>query len=273
MSRTRSSIELDSLRLEEMRDRFLARIPDFGDFRDRSSTYWQWERKYKDAFARPCRQALGPEVFPEEMTARGAEDIIQLLSQLLTRRHEGMEAPQHLLSWRYFAFLRKLQEEERVRFAEAFRDLLYGEGESPDRVGRFTATMWPIWQRTEGGNPYALSRNFPTLFLMMLSPDTDIAVRTDMFGAASKPLVGDWLLRYAPFSAEHYRDVLAFSSAIRRKLEEWSWRPRDFIDVHSFLWVVTSWDDESGVGSAQASDAVTPQTNPDKSSNDDVEVS
>lgn len=232
-------MDINSIELEQMRETFLARIPDFGDFRDKPSTYWQSERAYKEEFSQLCRGLLTPELFPTDMPTGAAEQVIQTTSRLLTRKLQTIGSPQNLIGWRYSEFLRRMNEGERVEFAQAFQDLLFGPGESPERVERFTAVMWPIWKRIHGGNPYALSRNFPTLFLMALNPSHDIPVRSEMFEAAAKTLRGERLLRYAPFGADEYREVLAFSEAVRRQLEAWAWRPRDMIDVHSFLWVAT----------------------------------
>lgn len=222
-----------------MKERFLARVGDFGDFQDQGSRYWADERAYKDEFAARCRHALTPALFATAGTEEGAQAIATATHRLLTARLNTTGAPQNLLSWRYFDFLRKMEDAERTAFASAFADLLLGEGAGAERVGRFTRVMWPAWKRIQGGNPYALSRNFPTLFLMMLYPEHDVAVRSDMFGATARELLGDWLLRYAPFDAMQYQAVLDFARAVRRHLEAWTWRPRDMIDVHSFLWVAT----------------------------------
>ena len=250
-----TTLQLNPTALEAMKERFLARVGDFGDFHDQGSRYWAHERAYKDEFAVRCRDALTPALFASIYTAGGAA-VTAAVHRLLTSRLSTTGAPQNLLSWRYFDFLRKMEDPERAAFAPAFADLLYGEGPGTQRVGRFTRVMWPVWQRIQGGNPYALSRNFPTLFLMMLHPGHDIAVRSDMFGAAARELLGDWLLRYAPFDAVQYQAVLDFARAVRRQLEAWTWRPRDMIDVHSFLWVATRGDsayaDAEGAASTSA---------------------
>jgi hypothetical protein len=246
---------LNPAALEAMKERFLARVGDFGDFQDQGSRYWADERAYKEEVAARCREALTPTLFATAGTPEGAQAVVATTHRLLTARLKTTGAPQNLLSWRYFDFLRKMQDAERAAFAPAFGDLFFGQGVSAERVGRFVRVMWPSWQRTQGGNPYALSRNFPTLFLMMLDPAHDVAVRSDMFGAAARELLGDWLLRYAPFDAVQYQAVLDFTRAVRRELEAWTWRPRDMIDVHSFLWVATR-DDR--VHAPQAKTASTP---------------
>ncbi|HEX8394972.1 MAG TPA: hypothetical protein VF665_21680 [Longimicrobium sp.] len=256
---------LNPTALEAMKERFLARVGDFGDFQDQGSRYWADERAYKDEFAVRCREALTPALFAAAGTPEGAQAVVATKHRLLTGRLKTTGAPQNLLSWRYFDFLRKMQDAERAAFAPALGDLLFGQGASAERVGRFVRVMWPSWQRVQGGNPYALSRNFPTLFLMMLDPTHDVAVRSDMFGAAARELLGDWLLRYAPFDALQYQAVLDFARAVRRHLEAWTWRPRDMIDVHSFLWVATR---DDSVYARQAKPASTPADDPATSSED-----
>ena len=75
----------DAAELEQMRETFLARIPNFGDFRDKPSSYWQSERAYKDEFAQLCRGRLTPELFPVEMSPGAAEQVIQATSRLPLR--------------------------------------------------------------------------------------------------------------------------------------------------------------------------------------------
>src|SRR5690606_27128232 len=140
------------------------------------------------------------------------------------------------------ASLREMAADERLQFAPAFGDLLFGEGPSPERLERFVRSAWPIMHRTLRGNPYAHSRIFPTVFLMAHDPANDIAVRTNLFGRATRSLRGRRLLENAPFDARQYREILAFARAIFRQLELWAWRPRDLIDVQTFLWVAISPD-------------------------------
>jgi hypothetical protein len=244
----RDVFTIDAGAMERLKEIFLERVPDFGDFRDRAGTYWASERKYTEDIARLCRSMLTPEVLESPEDEAAAERVIRTTLQFLSRRIPEWNGSQNLLGWRYFDFLRQAEGDERTRFASAFADLLIGAGETPDRVQRFTDAMWPIWQRTEGGNPYALSRNFPTVFLMLFEPKSDIAVRADIFGTAAKLLTTDWVLRYRPFGAEDYRRVLTFSAAIHDSLEEWAWRPRDLIDVHSFLWIVMRPEQQEGSG-------------------------
>lgn len=239
-SERQSTYSLDLFGLERMRDLFLQRIPNFGDFRDHPSEYWRQERGYKEEFAASCRDSLTPDLFPEIMSAAAAEQVVRTTRRLLTRRLQHADGPQNIIGWRYQAFLRQMNAGEREQFARALGELLFGNAAAPTRAERFAAAVWPIWTRGWKGNPFALSRIFPTTFLMALDPVGHIAVRTDLFDSAARSLLGQRLLDDRSLDAAEYERVLNFSYNVFASLQQWAWRPRDMIDVHSFLWVVTS---------------------------------
>ena len=131
-------------------------------------------------------------------------------------------------------------EPERASFARAMADLLFGAGSSGARIERFNRSMWPVWKRLAGsGNPYAVTRSFPTFFLMLQSPEHDIYVRTDTFDRApgSCWVGASWSTRFS--TPRGMQVILDFAGAVRRHLVRWGWSPRDLIDVQSFLYVGT----------------------------------
>lgn len=236
------ALHLDPFALNEIRERFLIVQHDFGEFGDQEGAYYENEREYKEALIR-----LFHELFPEDLLtgdpAEQADGIVRCTLALLTRPIGASRTPQNLLSWRYVGFLRRLETAERQVFARALAGLLAGDRPSPERLERFNATMWPAFQRVQGGNPYAITRSLPTLFLMLQNPIRDIYVRTETFNAASRRLLGRSLIENVVFDAAQYRAILEFAEAVRQKLVEWGWGPRDLIDVQSFLYVGTISDD------------------------------
>lgn len=233
---------LDPAGLEQMRENFLAVLTDFGDFDDVPSRYHATERAYKDEAARLVRTHLSPALFAAGGSDPGPahhEQVTAAALRVLTTRLEASGAPQNIVGWRYVDFLRQMDPGERAVFAREFGILLHGAGESAPRVEAFVRALWPVWQRTQGGNPYAVSRVFPTFFLMLQDPVNDLAARTDLLVRAGKLLLPDTLLRYRPFDADDYRRILSFAGAVRGALQRWGWSPRDMIDIHSFLWVGT----------------------------------
>jgi hypothetical protein len=236
---TRTQDALNPTALEAMQATFLERMPDFSDFTERSGAYWRHERAYKEELAGVCRSTLLRDLFAAAGSELGSQNVVRAVQRVLTVRLRSVNERQNLMGWRYAEFLQRMAAEERATFATGFGELLYGSPAVSDRVERFTSVMWPVWRRIAGGNPYALSRIFPTFFLMLLDADANIAVRTDMLDTAAEHLLGQRVLRNAPFGASEYRDVLRLATAVRRQLEAWGWCPRDMIDVHSFLWVAT----------------------------------
>jgi hypothetical protein len=234
---------LDLHALDNLRSVFLDRMPDFGDFSDHVGTYWNVERAYKDAVSELVRAQLPRDLF-SDTPAHNAEQIIKATRYALTGRikaaGEDSPASQNIVGWRYGEFLRTLTASEKARFATALGDLLYTEDSEATRVGRFTDQVWDLYRRpTPGNNPYALSRIFPTFFLMFLKPQSNIAIHTTLFEIASKQLLGHSILVGEPLGTKAYAAVLSFAEAVFRQLESWAWCPRDMIDVHSFLWIVT----------------------------------
>jgi hypothetical protein len=232
----RSADAIDMLELERLRSLFLERTPDFGDFGDTVGEYWSQEREYKDELLELVTTLLPPSLFSTDEP----EEVHKAALRALTARVRtgGETMPQNLVGWRYVDFVRVIPEDQKPMFAQALGDLLYGAGDEPDRVGRFTRRLWDVYPHAQG-NPYALSRILPTYYLMFTNPRSNIAVRTDMFNLASKQLIGRSILLPTPFDAAGYRDVMLFSQTVFRLLETWAWCPRDMIDVHSFLWIAT----------------------------------
>jgi hypothetical protein len=234
-----NAIDLDAL--DRLRSLFLRRIPDFGDFTDRVGEYWNQEREYKEQICELVAAEFPRVLFSDLTSPEAADAIVKATLRALTRRVRSGDTtmPQNLVGWRYVEFLRTLRIEDKTQFAVALGDLLHGEDQEPERVERFTGQVWELYRPVPGQNRYALSRIFPTFFLMFMSPRSNIAVRSEMFESASKQLLGRSILSAEPFNAPGYREVLAFSEAVFRQLQSWAWRPRDMIDVHSFLWIVT----------------------------------
>jgi len=234
-----SDLTLDAAELDRMRLLFLERMPDFGEFTDSNGNYWIQEGAYKRELAKIAADTLPQGLFADTSTAVGARAVVAATDHVLKVRLKTIGRSQNLLGWRYSDFLRHLELKDARLYAQSMGQLLYGEGPTTVRVEAFAKAIWPLLRGTSRGNPYAQARLFSTLFLMLLYPQTDIAVRTDMFELAAKGLLGRRILRDAIFSAEEYENVLGFAAAVRNALEIWGWRPHDMMDVHSFLWITT----------------------------------
>ena len=230
---------------DSYRETFLRRMPDFVDFSQESGTYWVEEREYKVELSSVAREYLGESAFAGEGKAM-VERVYSGIKRILTGRLKSIGRPQNLLGWRYVDALLAMPASRAETFARALGELLHGSTPLLQRVDSFTMATWPIFSTGTKSKPYALARIVPSLFLTLMEPNANIAVRTDMFRAAGEDLIGRSLLLREPFSGREYSTVLEFSRLVYRNLERLGWVPNDMLDVHSFLWIATreSYNDE-----------------------------
>lgn len=220
--------------LARLKANFLGQFSDFNSFAEHRGGYWTAEREYKDLLVALYRARLRGLVDADPGDLKDAHLLVTAVRAVLTTRLSLRHPPQNLMSWRFsdFLTLARRSEADTVAFAAALRDLLRGPGDSADRVERFNAAFAPI---VAPAGP-AITRSFPTLFLMLDRQDENIYVRTELYETAHRQLYGVPLFANAPLSAAEYRAVRAMAVALWTALAGWGWQPADMIDVHSFLW-------------------------------------
>ena len=178
------------------------------------------------------------------------------------REHLGEETLSNLIAgWQYDEIMRRLEQLgkatnllwnrvprqgdlailyrpnlDRAEFALQLQRLLYGPGPSPQRLQAFAdfarrhylPNRWP----------------FPTFFLFLTHPESEFFVQ---------PQVARWFLRFlgmpgvysAAPSAEVYATIRDRAEALGDTLQRY--RPRDMVDLQSFLWVCTR-ESRAGTG-------------------------
>ncbi len=109
-------------------------------------------------------------------------------------------------------------------FCEAFFDLIYGNGDSPQRLERYLEYV-----ESEG---LSSKWTFPTYFLFFCHPDKDMFVKPKAWTWAFETLSDAEL---GEVSGENYRSALDLANSLRQALNDLG--PRDMIDVQSFIWV------------------------------------
>jgi hypothetical protein len=110
-------------------------------------------------------------------------------------------------------------------FSEMYH-LLYGEGASPVRLGRFLDYL------RERQLPDKWT--FPTYFLFLVHPDQDLFVKPRALRQLLERLGMPGMLPASP-SAGAYAYILGLTDSIRQGLADFG--PRDMIDLHSAMWV------------------------------------
>jgi MoxR-like ATPase len=231
--------QLDETALEAYKQQFLKRMPSFKTFLDCGTRYHEWERSYKDELVAQFQQSFNESLFQGEPSNVGIE-VNKRLIALLTKPLPSLHQVQNLVSWRYTAFLRELTPDQRTAFASRLHALLYGIGDSSRRLERFNEYFQQLLSSVSEDSPVPATRTFPTLLLMLANPEQDLVVRSDLTARAGKALLGRDLLESGPLNGTQYRAVLGLADAVKEKLTEWRWEPRDQIDVQTFLWVASS---------------------------------
>jgi hypothetical protein len=212
------------------RDRILAAQRRFLDFYPdgfRDVDYVALERRYKWDAHRRFVTELGRAEYAAQLDAGAYEEVARTVLRI--------EATTNLL----FSF-EKIAVRDAVRepagaklFAEGLFDFLWGPGPPADRFDR--------WQRAVSELPRAQTRvlTWPVLtaFAFLARPRVHIILKPIVTRRAAAAYGYDLRYRTTPgFST--YASVLGFARQIGSDLAEW--RPRDLIDIQSFVWVLGS---------------------------------
>jgi hypothetical protein len=226
--------------LAAMRAAFLAHCTDFVDFPTRSGIHHTEERLYKEELVQVFHEEITPALFEGLPDVEAARRVVEAARAVLTRRLPSDGKPQNLLGWRVFWFLKKMTDDETVAFAEALCDLLYGNGDSADRLERFDRIVYPTAKRLQKAVS-AWTAHSPTLWLMLQNPADDIFIGKTKFQKAFELLVGHDPFTARLFDAAQYRYIQQVCHALFDALADW--KPRDMIDVQGFIWTATADDD------------------------------
>ena len=199
------------------------RYPDWDGFN--TPSFVKDELEYKWKAAEKARQALSQEEFQRLLQVDAVEEILQRLERV------GRETNLLYLRTPKSSDLRLLYEpslDQRAFVAQVY-DLLYGPSDSPERLQRFVDFL--------GANGLTPYWTFPTYFLFLVHPETDVFVKPRMMKAFFG-LVGrsdEWVPRP---SGEAYRSVVSLAEEIREAFAPH--HPRDMIDIQSLMWVAAN---------------------------------
>ena len=204
------------------RRKFLRFFPQ--GFRD--ETYIEWEREYKWETHQRWEEALGRAEFGRLLRAGAYEEIANRAVRVEQRSRHSM-----IFSFEKMA----LRDAVRSRAgAEAFARGLYAflHGAAP-LPRRFDA-----WVKAVAALPRKQTRvlTWPlvTVFGFIAQPDTHIFLKPNVTRAAAIAYGFGFHYHSRP-NWETYQSLLAFAQLVRRDTRDL--RPRDMIDLQSFIWV------------------------------------
>ncbi len=204
------------------RRKFLRQFP--GGFRD--PVYLDWERDYKWDTHLRWREALPRDTFRGLLRDGRAGEAAARAMRVEQRSRHSM-----LFSFEKMALRDALRSPEGARdFAHGLYDYLHGRSGLERRFERWVATIDGLPRR----QTRVLTWPVVTVFGFIAQPAEHMFMKPNTIRAAARAYGYDLPYRSRP-SWETYSRLLAFSELVRRDLKDM--RPRDMIDLQSFLWV------------------------------------
>jgi hypothetical protein len=202
------------------RRKFLRFFPEA--FRD--ETYLDWERGYKWMAHEQWEAQLGRSEF-RSLLAQG--EFLEVAARAVR-----IESRTNLLfSFEKMALRDAVKSAAGARaFATGLFDLLHGTGALPQRFDRWIDVVNHLPRR----QTRVLTWPVLTVFAFIAQPQTHFFLKPNVTRVAAREYGYDFRYRSRP-DWETYRNLLDFASTVSRDLRDL--RPRDMIDIQSFLWV------------------------------------
>jgi len=204
------------------RRKFLKYFPN--GFRD--ETYLSWERDYKWESHERWEEALGQAEFRRLLRAGAFTEIANRAVRVEGRSRHSM-----LFSFEKMALRDAVKSEEGARpFAEGLYEFLHGAGDLPRKFDRWCETVAALPRK----QTRVLTWPLVTVFGYIAQPDTHIFLKPNVTRIAARKYGFDFGYKSAP-SWDTYANYLEFAATVCRDLRDL--KPRDMIDLQSFMWV------------------------------------
>jgi hypothetical protein len=204
------------------RRKFLRFFP--GGFRD--ETYIDWERDYKWQAHKQWEEALGQGEFRRLLRGGEFTEVAARAVRVEQRTRYSM-----LFSFEKMALRDAVKTEEGARtFAEGLYDFLHGAGSLERRFTRWTEAVSSLPRK----QTRVLTWPMVTVWGFLAQPDTHIFLKPNVTRIAAREYGFDFRYQSRP-TWDTYSNLLQFAETIRRDLSDL--KPRDMIDIQSFIWV------------------------------------
>jgi hypothetical protein len=218
----RRTARLESLGARRCRRKFLQAFP--GGFRD--ETYLDWERDYKWEAHEQWEAALGRRQLETLLRKRAFDEIAARAVRVEQRVRHSM-----LFSFEKMALRDAVKSGHGARiFAEGLHAFLHGAGSPERRFERWVAAVAALPRR----QTRVLTWPMVTVWGFLAQPSAHFFLKPQVTRIAAGKY--GYPLRYRSRPGwDTYASVLELAALVRRDLADL--RPRDMIDVQSFLWV------------------------------------
>ncbi|HEX8265806.1 MAG TPA: hypothetical protein VF596_10395 [Pyrinomonadaceae bacterium] len=205
------------------REKFLRFFPN--GFEDEK--YVAWERGYKWQAHEKWNAQLNRAEYQSLLEKREFSEIAS--------RAVKIESPTNLIfSFEKLALRDAVRSTEGARiFAESLYDFLHGAGKPKQKFERWVEAVGRLPKKQSR----VLTHPIVTVFGFIAQPKKHIFLKPKVTQAAARAYGFDFQYR-SKLSWETYASLLEFAETIKRDLADL--KPRDMIDVQSFIWVLGS---------------------------------
>jgi hypothetical protein len=206
----------------QCRRKFLRFFPK--GFRD--ETYLAWERDYKWETHQRWEEALNRNEFRRLLGKREYAEIAARAVRTEQRSRHSM-----IFSFEKMALRDAVKSQAGARcFATGLYDFLHGSGNDKARFGAWCETVAALPRK----QTRVLTWPLVTVFGFIAQPDRHIFLKPNATKIAAHKYGFDFQYQSKP-NWETYNSLLAFAETSRRDLRDL--KPRDLIDLQSFMWV------------------------------------
>ena len=193
-----------------------------GGFRD--ETYLDWERDYKWNAHLRWEESLGETVFEDLIKTKKFEEIAAAATRIESRTNL-------LFSFEKMALRDAVRSPAGAKaFALALYDFLHGAGPMEERFAEWVEAVARLPRR----KTRVLTWPLVTVFGFIAQPNTHFFLKPTVTREAARRYGVELPYASRP-SWPLYKDLLTFVKNVRTDIADM--RPRDMIDMQSFLWV------------------------------------
>ena len=183
-----------------------------------------WERNYKTEAHRRWRELLDPKTHRSLLRAKDFAEVAGRAVRIESRTNL-------LFSFEKMALRDAVKSSDGARiFAESLYDLLHGPDTERKRFERWCNAVAELPRKKTRVRTWPLV----TVFGFIARPDQQIFLKPNVTREAARQYGFDFSYRSQP-SWETYASLLEFAAMVRRDTRDL--RPRDMIDLQSFIWV------------------------------------
>ena len=231
---------------------------DFVDFENPGKRYLQEERSYKDELVDLYNKEVRPALNGQPTS------FLKKYIGILTRKLDSFGGPQNLIDWRAWDKFKRLPENHQEDLGKLLQAVLLDKNTllALTDYGQNSVELLGSQIQPAG------IRDFVSLLLMLDRPKEITYLRLKLWQDTSKLLVGEQIVkRGSLIDGEEFERCQGFAVRVREALAQAGFRPRDMIDVQSFLYVLAQDNDATSTA-----DNTSPSTEPDPSPPDPLSL-